>query len=766
MYRSKAYTRLYITVTNAPPNLSPGYARPNSTYTRGARMANNTVDSSLGGGQSSAATYANAFFTVSPALPSGLALDPNTGTISGIPMVSVITSHVITASNYGGRFPQTANTSVQITVLEGAYLDRSTGLASPESGPTTGGTVLMLRTGGSEKRWSAPPRCWFGSLEDVSGAWISLEDGTFRCISPDGASPGTVPLTVSFEGGPGRAEVLRLGGQPVVFTYYDDTKQGEGVSYSVKSASMSGTSLDLEWTADTGDVFCPTREPVTREPVASHRVRLKVQDLYDLFELEASCDGDQSTTSTRDCFVTCEVPSLAAMAIKPRKVSFRIAMNGQQFHTLEAADQEFSYTETQTPMLALVSPSVIAAGLNHTLVLSGSSFQPDQTGGGACVFNASCGGVPPFANASGLRQAASTIQENTIVCPLPQSMLSLSAAACTLRVSLMNTDAQQSDELPLSLFALPRIETVAPMYAPLHGGTTVTISGAGLAQEHESVKVRFDEIQVDGTWLADGTVQAVSPPVPSAGIMTLQVALNGLQYSTNSSAQLHTFGVKLVRPRAVPENRSLPIRVSLSGLIEPTVSQTVGWACAFGAAAAVAPSAFDASAKTLLCDSPLGAANTTDTVHVSALGSAQTAAAAQISVEYYRPFKLLGLSRYAGPKQGDVRVQLLTDSLVQSADGLFCSYNLGEYTQSVHTVRSIRAQATSSGRPEGGQLCTRPPCPCPFHRYVAGGRVPLAFRRPNRGLHCARERGGPGGAIAVTHAYGRPAGHIHDAVGP
>eukprot|EP00964_Phaeocystis_antarctica_P047454 scaffold27440_cov40-Phaeocystis_antarctica.AAC.1 len=80
-------------------------------------------------------------------------------------------------------------------------------------------------------------------------------------------------------------------------------------------------------------------------------------------------------------------------------------MNGQQFHTLEAANQEFSYTETQTPTLALVSPTVIAAGLNHTIVLSGSSFQPDQTGGGACVFNASCGVPPPFANASGLRQA-------------------------------------------------------------------------------------------------------------------------------------------------------------------------------------------------------------------------------------------------------------------------------------------------------------------------------------------------------------------------
>ena len=71
----------------------------------------------------------------------------------------------------------------------------------------------------------------------------------------------------------------------------------------------------------------------------------------------------------------------------------------------------------------------------------------------------------------------------------------------------------------MSLFVLPRIEAVAPMYAPpwnpnltltltltlaltltryapLHGGTTVTISGGGLDQEHEDVKVRLDETEM------------------------------------------------------------------------------------------------------------------------------------------------------------------------------------------------------------------------------------------------------------------------------
>ena len=247
-------------MTNAPPNLSPGYARLASTYTRGASMANNTVDSSLGGGQSSTATYSNAFFTVSPELPSGLALDPNTGTISGIPTTSVaLATYNVTASNSNPKPNPNGSTSVWIAVLEGVYLDNSTDPISPESGPTTGGTVLMLRTGGSERQWSMPPSCWFGALSGGSGAWVSLEEGTFRCVSPDGASPGAVPLTVSFEGRSGRTEVLKSDGSGniMMFTYYDDTKQGEGVSYSVKSASMSGTSLDLEWTVDTGDVFCP-----------------------------------------------------------------------------------------------------------------------------------------------------------------------------------------------------------------------------------------------------------------------------------------------------------------------------------------------------------------------------------------------------------------------------------------------------------------------------------------------------------------------------
>jgi hypothetical protein len=155
-------------VANAPPDLSPGYARRNSTYTRGASMADNTLDSSLGGGQSSAATYPDAFFTVSPALPRGLALDPNTGSISGIPTVSVgLGTYTVTASNYGGPYPQTDSTSVQITVLEGAYLEGaylegSSGAVAVESGPTTGGTALTLRTHGSDRRWSAPPSCWFG----------------------------------------------------------------------------------------------------------------------------------------------------------------------------------------------------------------------------------------------------------------------------------------------------------------------------------------------------------------------------------------------------------------------------------------------------------------------------------------------------------------------------------------------------------------------------------------------------------------------------
>ena len=71
------------------------------------------------------------------------------------------------------------------------------------------------------------------------------------------------------------------------------------------------------------------------------------------------------------------------------------------------------------------------------------------------------------------------------------------------------------------------------------------------------------------------------------------------------------------------------------------------------------------------------AANTTDSVFVAALDSSATEVATQATVEYYRPFTLLSLSRLSGPKgggaAGPIEVEVEADHLDETTDGVFCA---------------------------------------------------------------------------------------------
>ncbi len=682
----KAYTKLYLSVKNAPPDLSPGYARPAAVYVAQATVLPNAVDFSNGGGKSTAETYAGDFFTVTPPLPAGLALDPDTGTISGAPLAaSPATNYTVTASNFGGGAPETSSTTLRIEVLPGVPLDFATVPLSPTSGPLLGGTVLVLRTSGTEKTSSTPPRCSFGAGAEVVGAWLNVGDGTFQCVSPARGATGGFALTVALEGRAGQAAVLQADNhsQPVTFTYYDDEDSGNKITPTPRTLPTSGGTINIDWG---NTINCPEPKP-TKE-----LTRLRVRDNAGLFTLEHANGCNVTNNCGQDCCFTCEVPAINHMQVKPRQVTFEVAMNGQQFHALAQTSQLFDYTEETTPVLNSVEPALIAVGLSYTLKLKGSQYQPDTTG--ACVFNASCAGGGHWGG--GELSFASTInQETSIDCPMPAAMLALTAD-CNISARVRNTGNTGVDRLSgsqdVGLFELPSLTSVRPLYAPFNGGTTVTLSGVGLQQgagitwgttATSHIKVRFgDSKEVDGTRQPDGTVTAVSPTgFTSSGNVELQVALNGLQYSTNGTT-LRTFGIKSIQPRSLPAGRSVNLTVTLAGLSEAAVQETTGWRCLFGndtaaTAVAVVATPFDPVAKTLVCASPAGAANTTDNVFVAALDSSATEVATQATVEYYRPFTLLSLSRLSGPKgggaAGPIEVEVEADHLDETTDGVFCA---------------------------------------------------------------------------------------------
>ena len=134
-----ATVTLRLVIEDASPR-KLSYAANPAIYTRGMEIAVNTP-SSTGG---AVVTY-----SIAPALPAGLSLDPATGVISGAPSeLSAVTVYTVTATNSGGSATATVRITVQeMAPVELTYSDSSAiyTLEAPiaENTPSsTGGAVV------------------------------------------------------------------------------------------------------------------------------------------------------------------------------------------------------------------------------------------------------------------------------------------------------------------------------------------------------------------------------------------------------------------------------------------------------------------------------------------------------------------------------------------------------------------------------------------------------------------------------------------------
>ena len=120
---------LSVTVNDVPPS-SLVYANAIATYTVGIAIAPNVP--TIGGG-------AVLGYTVSPALPPGLTLDPTTGVVTGTPTaVAPSALHLVTATNSGGS----TDGALILAVVEPVLVSLA---VTPASGDVTaGGATLPL----------------------------------------------------------------------------------------------------------------------------------------------------------------------------------------------------------------------------------------------------------------------------------------------------------------------------------------------------------------------------------------------------------------------------------------------------------------------------------------------------------------------------------------------------------------------------------------------------------------------------------------------
>jgi len=188
-----------LTVTQglqAPSNLS--YSESSPTYTVGVQITNNTP--TIEGG-------AVASWSISPALPSGLAFSTSTGVISGTPNATQNqTDHTVTATNAAGS----TTAKVTITVNPGAPIisyNPNFGLGYTAGSSTPLAISLTpTNTGGASTNWSISPALPSGvtinsSTGAISGTPTATHAQTTHTVTATnaaGSATTTVIISVPF----------------------------------------------------------------------------------------------------------------------------------------------------------------------------------------------------------------------------------------------------------------------------------------------------------------------------------------------------------------------------------------------------------------------------------------------------------------------------------------------------------------------------------------------------------------------------------------
>lgn len=233
---------LVLTVTDAPPS-GLAYGMPKGTYTKGVPIAPNAPTSAGG---------AVAGYSVSPALPAGLALDPKTGVISGTPSAVVARfTYTVTASNGGGS---------AACPLEIAVVDAAPGALSyaanpvtyflnnpiPANTPSSPGSVFTT--------YRVAPPLPAGLLLNaatgaITGTPLSIAQGTWRVTAGNSGGSATCDLALTVIAAP--PANLTYAVNPVVATKgvalapdRPSSTGGPVASYGVTPALPAGLALD------------------------------------------------------------------------------------------------------------------------------------------------------------------------------------------------------------------------------------------------------------------------------------------------------------------------------------------------------------------------------------------------------------------------------------------------------------------------------------------------------------------------------------------
>ncbi|MCP9751982.1 hypothetical protein EGI32_13520 [Ferruginibacter sp. HRS2-29] len=509
----------------APTGLS--YAELTPSYCVGTAITNNTPSNSGG-----AATG----YSVTPALPSGLSLDPSTGVISGTPLgASPATNYTVTASNSCGSAPRVINITVTTPPLSISYAT-TTAVYCPNVAITANNVSF---TGGAPTNYSVSPalpaglsiNATTGAISGTPTAATAAANYTITGSNTCGSQQAVVNITIS----PAAPTALNYSGNTAVYCQNtlitNNTPSSTGgapTSYSVSPALPAGLSLDV----NTGVI---SGTPTVLSAAANYTVTATNSCGFTTRAVNITVTTVASLTYSAPTAVYClnvtianntatnsggASTSYAISPALPAGLSFNTA-NGTISGTPTAASAAANYTITATNSCGVSSGTVVNITVNaQTISLtSGNSTQSvcqnaplvniTYNVGGSAV-NASATGLPTGITGS-YSAGVFTISGSTNVAAGAYPFTVTTSGTCnaaTATGTITVNPLPNNPTTPVNLSICPNGSGNISVSSPSTGSLVVTFNAASQPAETNSAP---------GNVVATATM----PALPTGATMTL-----------------------------------------------------------------------------------------------------------------------------------------------------------------------------------------------------------------------------------------------------
>ena len=197
-----------------------------------------------------------ATFSISPALPGGLVLDPATGTLSGTPTAeSTLTTYQVTASNADGS--TTASLQIQIGTPSAPAIAYPAGSMALNVGTAMASATPTLSTLPPAQSFSVLPELPTGlSLDPQTGVLTGTPSAvspmiTYRVTATNAVGSAQTPIVLSVNP-PGWALISSFAASPTTVVFGQDLTLSWNVDNGSDAIYINGLAIDV---ADNGDIL-------------------------------------------------------------------------------------------------------------------------------------------------------------------------------------------------------------------------------------------------------------------------------------------------------------------------------------------------------------------------------------------------------------------------------------------------------------------------------------------------------------------------------